>query len=116
MGQIQAGWALRERLSTEPIQDQAVAVRLALLNAISQGWSSIRVELDNKELMECINGSRHCNHMMATLIEDIQFISNQFHKCSFSFANTGIVGSIKLSLHALTIWIDEEWVNPTLRC
>lgn len=116
MGQIQAGWALRERLSTEPIQDQAVAVRLALLNAISQGWSSIRVELDNKELLESIIGSRHCNHMMATLIEDIQFISNPFHKCSFSFANTGKVDSIKLSLHALTIWIDEEWVNPTLRC
>ena len=116
MGHLQAGWALRERMSADPLQDKAVAVRLALLNAINQGWRNIKVELDNRELVECIKDARYSNQLMATLIEDIQFISNLFPKCSFSFANSGKVGSIKLSLHALNIFLDEEWVNPNLRC
>ncbi|XP_027061009.2 uncharacterized protein [Coffea arabica] len=58
MGQIQAGWALRERMSADPLQDQAVAVRLALLNAANQGWRSIKMELNNRELVECIRDAR----------------------------------------------------------
>ncbi|XP_027169410.1 uncharacterized protein LOC113769135 [Coffea eugenioides] len=104
MAQLQAGWALRERMSADPLQDKAVAVRLALLNAINQGWRDIKVELDNRELVECIKETRNSNQLMATLIDDIQSISNLFHKCSFSFVNSGYVGSIKLSLHALNIF------------
>ncbi|XP_027155078.1 uncharacterized protein LOC113755222 [Coffea eugenioides] len=116
LGRLQACWAMRERMSAEPIQDQAGAVRLALLNAISQGWRNIRVELENRVLVECIKNTRTSYHLMATLIEDIQCISNLFQNCSFSFVSSGFVGCIKLSMHALNICVDEEWVNPNLRC
>ena len=113
-GSLQAIWALRERMSGDTKQDQAGAVRLALLNAISQGWTSIKVELEDRELVECIKHTRTSNQQMATLVEDIQYISNLFQKCSFSFVESGFVGSIKLSMHALNILVDEEWVNPNL--
>ncbi|XP_071914537.1 uncharacterized protein [Coffea arabica] len=59
MGHLQAGWALRERMSADPLQDKAVAVRLALRNAIDQGWRNIKVELDDRELVECIKETRN---------------------------------------------------------
>ena len=37
VGQLQGTWALRERMSGNPVQDQAEAVRLALLKAANQG-------------------------------------------------------------------------------
>ena len=98
------------------MQDQAEAVRLALLKAANQGWRRITVELDNQRLVEDIMESRYSNWRVATLIEDIKSICNLFHQCSFSFAVSGKVDSIKLSMHALNIWVDEEWVNPTFRC
>ena len=116
MGQLQAVWALTERTSGDLLQDQAAAVRLALLKAGNQGWSNIQVELDNRKLVEAIKKPSHNNHLMATLLEDIRSICNLFHQCSFSFAISRKVECIKLSLHALNIWIDEGWVNPNLRC
>ena len=115
-GCLQASWALRERMSGDTKQDQAGAVRLALLNAISQGWTSVKVELEDSEMVECIRYTRTSNQQMATLLEDIKYISNLFQKCSFSFVESGFVGSIKLSMHALNILVDEEWVNPNLLC
>ncbi|XP_027067757.1 uncharacterized protein [Coffea arabica] len=115
-GRLQACWAMRERMSAEPMQDQAGAVRLALLNAISQGWRNIKVELESRELVECIKNTRTSNYLMATLIEDIQYICKSFQTCSFSNVNSGFVESIKLSMHALNIFIDEAWVNPNARC
>ena len=103
-------------MSAEPMQDQAGAVRLALLNAISQGWRNIKVELENRELVEYIKNTRTSNHLMATLIEDIQYICKMFQTCSFSPVSSGFVESIKLSMHALNIFIDEAWVNPNARC
>ena len=70
----------------------------------------------NKRLVEAIKESRYSNWRVATLIEDIQSICNLFHQCSFSFLSSGKVDNIKLSMHTLNIWLDEEWVNPTLRC
>lgn len=102
-GQVQAAWALRERMSGDPLQDQAEAVRLALLKAANQGWRHIKVELDNRRLVESIMDSRYNNWRVSTLIGDIQSICNLFHQCSFSFANSGKVDSIKLSMHALNI-------------
>ena len=115
-GQLHAAWALRERMSGDSLQDQAEAVKLALMNAANQGWRNIEVELDNSKLKGYIVDSRHSSWRSATLIEDIQSISSLFHLCSFSLANTGKLDSIKLSLHAFKSWFDEEWVNPNLGC
>nr|XP_027104660.1 uncharacterized protein LOC113725592 isoform X2 [Coffea arabica] len=103
-------------VSGDTIQDQAAAVRLALLKAGSQGWRSIRMELDNRKLVDAIKGARLNNQQMATLIEDIRSICTLFHQCSIFFANSRKLECIKLSIYALNIWIDEEWVNPNLRC
>ena len=116
MGRLQAIWALREWSSGDTLQDQAVAVRLALLKAGSQGWRRIRMELDNRKLVDAIKESRLNNQQMATLIEDIRSICTLFHQCSIFFANSRKLECIKLSIYALNIWIDEEWVNPNLRC
>ncbi|XP_071903090.1 uncharacterized protein [Coffea arabica] len=115
-GCLQASWALRERMLGDTKQDLAGAVRLALLNAINQGWTSIKVELEDSELVECIKHTRTNNQQLATLVEDIHSISNLFQKCTFSFVESGFVGSIKLSMYALKIFVDEEWVNPNLKC
>ena len=37
-GLLHAAWALRERMTGDPLQDQAEAVKLALMNAANQGW------------------------------------------------------------------------------
>ncbi|XP_071923241.1 uncharacterized protein [Coffea arabica] len=116
LGQLQAAWALRERSSGDTLQDQAVAVRLALLKVAGQGWRNVKVELDNRKLVETITAATYNNQMMATLIEDIRSIGTLFQQCSILFANSRKIGSIKLSIHALNIWVDEEWVNPNFRC
>nr|XP_027082466.1 uncharacterized protein LOC113704793 [Coffea arabica] len=71
LGQLQAAWALRERMLDDPLQDQAKTVKPALLKAANQGWRHIKVELDNRRLMEYIMESRHNNWRVATLVEDI---------------------------------------------
>ena len=107
LGQLQAAWALRERSSGDTLQDQAVAVRLALLKVAGQGWRNIKVELDNRKLVENITAAKYNNQLMATLIEDIRSIGTLFQQCSILFANSRKVESIKLSIHALNIWLDE---------
>ena len=116
LGQMQAAWALRERSSGDTLQDQAVAVRLALLKVAGQGWRNVKVELDNRKLVENITAATYNNQLMATLIEDIRSIGTLFQQCSILFANSRKIGSIKLSIHALNIRVDEEWVNPNFRC
>ncbi|XP_027122249.1 uncharacterized protein [Coffea arabica] len=78
-GLLHVAWALRERMTGDPLQDQAEAVKLALMNAAKQGWSNIEVKLDSSKLKEFIVDSRHSSWRTATIREDIQSISSLFH-------------------------------------
>nr|XP_027109407.1 uncharacterized protein LOC113729292 [Coffea arabica] len=61
IGSLQAIWALREKMPGDTKQDQAGAVRLALLNAISQDCTGIKMELEDRELVEYIKHTRTSN-------------------------------------------------------
>lgn len=88
-GQLQAAWMIRERRSGDSLQDQAEAVKLAMIKAANQGWRHIQIEVDNKKLFEYIQRSGHKNSRVAALIDDIQSSSRLFRLCSFSFVDIG---------------------------
>lgn len=47
--QVKAEWAIRERSTNSDIQDEALAIRLALSNVLKYQWSKIRIVVRNKK-------------------------------------------------------------------
>ena len=84
---IKAEWTLVERSSHRDIQDEDVAVRLALMKARQQGWQRIKVISANKQLIAWLKAGKGDNPNTATLVEDINVLANLFQMCSFEVRN-----------------------------
>lgn len=76
--QILAAWALIERSSSSNLQDEAEAVRPAMMKASERNWKKIKLGLSNKRLVRDIQ-QRTCNESRnATLLDDIHSLSSLF--------------------------------------
>ena len=54
------GWAFRERATGNQVQQQAEAIKVALLKAVEQGrWRIIKVDVPGKQLLEQIQGKKN---------------------------------------------------------
>lgn len=77
-GRIRAEWTLVDRSSQRGIQDEGVAVRLALMKARQQSWQRIKITDANKQLIALLRDGKGDNSNTATLIEDIHALANLF--------------------------------------
>ena len=62
----------RERISGDSRQDQAEAVKLAMIKAVNQGWRHVQIVVDNKKLLDYFQKSSHGSSQVLTLIGNIQ--------------------------------------------
>ena len=98
-----------ERSAHRDIQDEAVAVRLALMKARQQGWQRIKVISANKQLIAWLKAGKGDNPNTATLVEDINGLVNLFQMCSFEVRNIMNMSlSNQISHYALNILMDGE--------
>ena len=111
------GWAFRERAAGSQVQQQAEAIKFALVKAAEQGWRIIKVDVANKQLLEQIQGKKNMDKWTATLLQDIRELSTLFYKCSFCLneVNKNAL-TYYFSAHALTNYYDVEWASPKLLC
>ena len=107
-GRIRAEWTLVDRSSQRDIQDEAVAVRLALMKARQQSWQRIKVTNANKQLIALLRDRKGDNPNTATLmIEDIHVLANLFQMCSFEVRNdSNMTLCNQFSHYALNILMD----------
>ena len=99
------------------IQQEAEAIRYALIKALEQGWTAITFETTSKELLNQLQGNANKNNWVATELEDIQVLSILFRMCSFCLVgieNTDL--SYIISAQALTRNQDVEWTYPVRLC
>ena len=106
---IRAEWALVDRSTQKDIQDEAGAVRLALMKARQLSWQRIKVMNANKQLIALLKAGKGDNPNTATLVEDIHALANLFQMCSFEVRNTSYMTLYNhLSHYALSIIMDKE--------
>ena len=108
-GGIRAEWALTDRSSSVDIQDEAIAVRLALMKASQPRWQKIKVMTANKDLTALLNSGAGDNPNMVTLVEDIIALAKLFQLWSFALRNIRYMNQCnQFNIHALSICMDEE--------
>ena len=110
-GRTRVEWALMDRSSQTDIQDEAVAVRLALMKARQLSWQRIKVINANKQLIALLKVGKGDNPNTGTLVEDIHALANLFQMCFFEARNTSNMTLCNhLSHYALSIFMDEEGI------
>ena len=106
---ITADWALVDRTSLLDIQDEAAAVRLALIKVTQLGWHRIKVINVNKHLIAMLKSGKGDNPNIVTLVEDILALANMFQMCFFEVGKNSNMSLCKsISRYALSIIIDGE--------
>lgn len=109
--QRKEGWALVERSSSQKLQDDAMATRLALI----KGWTKVKVLINNKRLVNMMQQGTVSDIKMAALVEDIRLLEHLFRMCSFGYnCSTNMDLCNSLSCHALSSYCDEERIFPFL--
>lgn len=81
-------WAVPILAKGNPAIIEAHAIRLALLKAMEEHWTSILILSDCKMLIKYINS---CNEDLSNLdiiVRDIKLLYPPFWRCSFSLVNT----------------------------
>nr|XP_027067422.1 uncharacterized protein LOC113693034 [Coffea arabica] len=96
------------------MEEEALAVRAALVMAKAVGWTKIEVQSDCKSVVDQINASSVHDISIATVLEDIEELKKEFQECNFSFVyRTGNTCSHTLAQNAIKLVhdIDIEWNN-----
>ena len=96
--------------------DTAAAIKLAMIKAREQQWRRIQVAITQRQLLKMIETKRATDIRLHSHIEDIYDLSSMFVECSFVLARGEVTNSLaNLSFYALSIFFDEEWLNPQCR-
>ncbi|XP_027068582.1 uncharacterized protein [Coffea arabica] len=106
---IIADWVLVDRTSLLKIQDEAAAMRLALIKVRQLGWNRIKVINANQHLIAMLKSGKGDNLNTVTLVEDILALANLFQMCFFEVGkNSNMSLCQSISRYALSIVLDEE--------
>ena len=114
--QVLATWAVKEYSTGNILMDTAVAIKLAMIKAREQQWRRIQVAITQRQLLKMIETKRATDIRFHSHLEHIYDLSSMFMECSFVLAREEVRNSLaNLSFYALSIYFDEEWLNPQCR-
>lgn len=105
-------WALKERSSGDSLLDQAMSVRLILAKASGKQWRRVKIHLQSHQLLEWLSSGKSKIMGLATLFDDVQNLKTLFHTCSFCHLLDSNCFSQEISMIALGLEVDEEWIFP----
>mgnify|MGYP004712445161 CR=1 FL=1 len=106
---LELGLVLKKRCS-DPVVEEACAIRKALTVAMQEGWVNIEVQSNCKIVVSKILDEDIRDAKIGTLVEDIKLLKNNFRNCSFSFIRReGNVASHSLARFALNLVEDVYW-------
>ncbi|CDP14369.1 unnamed protein product [Coffea canephora] len=109
LGNALGAWAVPDTCCSSAKQEEALALRSAMLMAKQQGWRRVVFESDCKQLIDSIN-SGDGDSDIATILLDIVSLKSNFYKCCFSFTRR-MNNSVSHSLAKLALSLDgpAEW-------
>ncbi|XP_027157187.1 uncharacterized protein LOC113758609 [Coffea eugenioides] len=109
-GKLMKAKGIMERKKGTAMEEEALAVRAALVMAKAAGWMKIEVQSDCKSVVNQINASSVHDISIATVLEDIEELKEEFEECNFSFVyRTGNTCSHTLAQNAIKLVHDIEW-------
>ncbi|XP_071926256.1 uncharacterized protein [Coffea arabica] len=109
LGNALGAWAVPNTCCSSAKQEEALALRAAMLMAKQQGWKRVVFESDCKHLIDSINRGDGDSEI-ATILLDIDSLKSNFYKCCFSFTRR-MNNSVSHSLAKLALKMDDtaEW-------
>ena len=82
-----------------------------------KGWRDIKIQIEDRKLLDQIRAGKARSLETATIIEDIQKMTSWFRMCSFDRLNEDIDSlCYSLSKIALLNFCDMEWNYSTPEC
>ena len=76
-------WILNERSTGSAVQDNLLAIKLALYKLKEKGWQHIKIRTSCIQVLNIIRYQAFSNLKLATHLEDIKDLCSMFRKCSF---------------------------------
>ena len=109
LGNALGAWAVPNTSCSSAKQEEALALRSAMLMAKQQGWRRVVFESDCKQLIDSINKGDG-DTVIATILLDIVSLKSNFYDSCFSFTRR-MNNSVSHSLAKLTLSLDgpAEW-------
>ncbi|XP_071902620.1 uncharacterized protein [Coffea arabica] len=109
-GDIVGAWASIEKRCSDPVVEEACAIRKALTVTMQEGWVNVEIQSDCKIAVSKILDEDTRDAKIETLIEDIKLLKQNFRNCNFSFIRReGNVVSHSLARFALNLVEDVYW-------
>ncbi|XP_071940291.1 uncharacterized protein [Coffea arabica] len=109
-GSVVSAWVGAEQNCSDPIVEEASAIRRALVKAKLKGWNRIEIQCDCKVVVDKIMEENNQDARIGTIVEDIMNMKEDFCTCSFSFREReGNYVSHELAKFALNLVTDIQW-------
>ncbi|XP_071939998.1 uncharacterized protein [Coffea arabica] len=109
-GMIMKAKAIVNQYKGEPMKEEALAIRNAMLMAEQVGWTKIKIHSDSKSVLDQIHRGNEYDVNIATILEDVQDLTTHFERYSFVFIpRTENEISHALAKFAVQLVDDIEW-------
>lgn len=103
-------WALPQNSCSEPMLEEALAVRTTMVKAKMEGWTVAEFQSDCESLIKKIQEEGCDNALCAMVLEDIASLKEDFVSCHFSFVRrVGNVVSHMLAKFAINLCHNVCW-------
>ncbi|KAL3511080.1 hypothetical protein ACH5RR_030481 [Cinchona calisaya] len=97
-------WAERRESSNDPTLIEEKAIRTSLILAKDSGWDKVEIMPSNKEIVNKLRNKSTENVKLATLLEDIIYLSALFSGSSFSWKHEDSISKVvRLATFAVTL-------------
>ncbi|XP_027166343.1 uncharacterized protein LOC113766338 [Coffea eugenioides] len=114
-GMIMKAKAIVNQYKGEPMKEEALAIRNAMLMAKQVGWTKIKIHSDSKSVLDQIHRGNEYDVNIATILEDVQDLTTHFERCSFVFIpRTENEISHALAKFAIQLVDDIQWEQDFL--
>ncbi|GER55607.1 RNA-directed DNA polymerase (reversetranscriptase)-related family protein, partial [Striga asiatica] len=112
-GQKLRAWCSFRDPATGIEEDILASIRLALVNAVQEGWKKIIIQVDNQAIAQKLSQKRCFSRSQSVIAEDIYLLLLLFESCTFTVSSKfGRLASCRVSDFALMGESSFVWMSP----